>query len=521
MSRRRSNKKSNQRLATRDQIAKIAGKYNLITSGSRNRLADLLAATRSRYMTKTEKKLIEPFLSNNKNKKIFLRTFNNRRSGRRVSRKRVSRKRVSRKRVSKRGSRRRLGRKNINYRMYGHAVLWGHDYTKRVPCSRPLSFLADARHTGKLWEHDYTKPVSSREVFLRKIGNVVPPLPDDTRGLIFDEFCRQKFKRKARFMDATVYLYGGYYGHEAERYFDDNEDFSPEDCDDAITPPDYYDDFTIINSICERYSNKHNTTIEKFININNLKPGDILFVGSDRTVEAQRGGQDGFGFVTNKIRGRISRKLTFTYSENAGGGGGIRDIIWEGREKFGKYVNYKKALRELIQFCSVGRGSDYHCGDWDNIPEGWCEHDGQCEEQEMCQEYLEELEKPWVDTKGILGPHGQIFKRYDRSIFYGWKTDKFGSALHEDDRDYYIGELYAPHATEEAIGELEVYKAHAPFVYGRLGELLGFRGQTIVKDGKRTADWVPLHESHKRISVGRDNEDDGRYGEGDSGLYSG
>ena len=103
----------------------------------------------------------------------------------RAQRSALNRKRVSRKRVSKRDSRRRGGRKNINYRMYGHAgqptVLWGHDYTKRVPCSRPLSFLADARHTGKLWEHDYTKPVSSREVFLRKIGNVVPPLPYDTR----------------------------------------------------------------------------------------------------------------------------------------------------------------------------------------------------------------------------------------------------------------------------------------------------------------------------------------------------
>ena len=126
MSRRRSNKKSNRRLATRgatrgatrDQIAKIAKKYNLSTSGSRNRLADLLAATRSRYMTKTEKKLIEPFLSNNKNKKIFLRTFNNRRSRRRVSRKRVSRKRLSRKRVSRkrvsRTSKRRTPR-HLNY----------------------------------------------------------------------------------------------------------------------------------------------------------------------------------------------------------------------------------------------------------------------------------------------------------------------------------------------------------------------------------------------------------------------
>ncbi len=428
-------------------------------------------------------------------------------SRKRMSRKRVSRKRVSpfraqrsalnRKRVSKRGSRRRGGRKNINYRMYGHAgqptVLWGHDYTKRVPCSRPLSFLANARYTGKLWEHDYTKPVSSREVFLRKIGNVVPPLPDDTRGLIFDEFCRQKFKRKARFMDATVYLYGGYYGYETERYFA-LDNWGPEEiwgelpyenCDDAITPPDYYDDFTTINSICERYSNKHNTTIEKFININNLKPGDILFVGSHRTVEAQRGAQDGFGFVTNKIRGRISRKLTFTYSENALLGRGIRYIIWEGREKFGKYVNYKKALRELIDWCEVGRGAAYHCGgEWDSIPEGWCEHDGQCEEQEMCQEYLEELEKPWVDTKGILGPPGQKFVQYDNYLFFG-----------QQDPYHWIGELFYG----------EPINIRTPLAKDpELQEMLGYHGQYIIdSEGKPTEEWVPLLEKYANIPIMR------------------
>ena len=419
-----------------------------------------------------------------------------------LNRKRVSRKRVSpfraqrsalnRKRVSKRSSRRRGGRKNINYRMYGHAgqptVLWGHDYTKRVPCSRPLSFLANARYTGKLWEHDYTKPVSSREVFLRKIGNVVPPLPDDTRGLIFEEFCRQKFKRKARFMDATVYLYGGCYGYEAtagarnavargawptERYFE-LEEWGP------------YDEYTTkIDDDCERYSNKHKTTIEKFININNLKPGDILFVGSHRTVEEQDGSQNGFGFVTNKIRGRISRKLTFTYSENARSGRGIRYIIWEGREKFGKYVNYKRALSELIDWCEVGRGADLHCGsEWDSIPEGWCEHDGQCEEQEMCQEYLEELEKPWVDTKGILGPPGQKFVQYDNYLFFG-----------QQDPYHWIGELFYG----------EPINIRTPLAKDpELQEMLGYHGQYIIdSEGKPTEEWVPLLEKYANIPIMR------------------
>jgi len=143
-----------------------------------------------------------------------------RKSRKRMSRKRVSRKRMSRRRVSrKRASR--TSRRKKQYRLQdenpfpwldssrrrtGKIPLWSHDYTQkltprlpldvrieiqkklrelypyRLQDENPLPWLSIPRRAiSRLWGHDYTKPVSSREVFLRKIGNVVPPLPYDIR----------------------------------------------------------------------------------------------------------------------------------------------------------------------------------------------------------------------------------------------------------------------------------------------------------------------------------------------------
>lgn len=55
----------------------LAKKYNVSSSGSRKQIADKLAMMRASYMTKKERLLILPFLSNNKNKKIFIKNINN------------------------------------------------------------------------------------------------------------------------------------------------------------------------------------------------------------------------------------------------------------------------------------------------------------------------------------------------------------------------------------------------------------------------------------------------------------
>ena len=60
---------------SKKQIIDLCKKYGVTTSGSRKKLANALAAMRSVYMTQKDKKIILPFLSNNVNKKIFVRHF--------------------------------------------------------------------------------------------------------------------------------------------------------------------------------------------------------------------------------------------------------------------------------------------------------------------------------------------------------------------------------------------------------------------------------------------------------------
>jgi hypothetical protein len=60
---------------SKKQIVALCKKYGVTTSGSRKELANALAAMRSVYMTQKDKKMILPFLSNNVNKKIFVRDF--------------------------------------------------------------------------------------------------------------------------------------------------------------------------------------------------------------------------------------------------------------------------------------------------------------------------------------------------------------------------------------------------------------------------------------------------------------
>ena len=262
-------------------------------------------------------------------------------------------------------------------------------------------------------------------------------------------------------MDATPYLYGGHYGFALWH--------SPR-------PYDY--DTTKIDDECEEYQQRHGTSIKKFIIINELQEGDILFVGSEETVEEQEDGQSGFGFVVKNSRGALS----FEYSEEVCewkiyGGCGIRNIIQEGRERFGKYVNYKEALRELIEFCSVGAGRNDHCGiKWDDIPEGWCEH-SECEEHKECI-------LPWIDTKGILGPPGQKFKRHRNYLFFG-----------EQDPYHWIGEL----------SRGEPHNIRTPLAKDpELQEMLGYQGQYIIdSEGKPTEEWVPLLEEYTNIPVMR------------------
>tara|TARA_B100000459_G_scaffold47218_1_gene24701 strand:- start:123 stop:374 length:252 start_codon:yes stop_codon:yes gene_type:complete len=51
---------------------KLAKKYGLTTSGSRKQISERLVALRGSYLSKTEKNLILPYLSNNVNKRILL-----------------------------------------------------------------------------------------------------------------------------------------------------------------------------------------------------------------------------------------------------------------------------------------------------------------------------------------------------------------------------------------------------------------------------------------------------------------
>ena len=120
-----------------------------------------------------------------------------RKSRKRVSRKRVSRKRVSRKRrVSKRGSRRRRSR---NYRMRSRHPAPKCENLGRKACKK----ASHCKCGGKCERLSVTGPLAWTNL-TRDFRN----LPDDIRKYIL-EFIQ---KRKARFMDATPYLYGGHYG---------------------------------------------------------------------------------------------------------------------------------------------------------------------------------------------------------------------------------------------------------------------------------------------------------------------
>lgn len=52
---------------------KLAKKYGVTQSGSKKQIAERLSSLRGSYLSKTDKKLILPYLSNNVNKRILLK----------------------------------------------------------------------------------------------------------------------------------------------------------------------------------------------------------------------------------------------------------------------------------------------------------------------------------------------------------------------------------------------------------------------------------------------------------------
>ncbi len=52
---------------------KLAKKYKLTKSGSKKEIAERLSSLRGSYLSKTERNLIIPYLSNNVNKRILLK----------------------------------------------------------------------------------------------------------------------------------------------------------------------------------------------------------------------------------------------------------------------------------------------------------------------------------------------------------------------------------------------------------------------------------------------------------------
>ena len=52
---------------------KLAKKYGITQSGSKKQIAERLSGLRGSYLSKTEKKMILPYLSNNVNKRILLK----------------------------------------------------------------------------------------------------------------------------------------------------------------------------------------------------------------------------------------------------------------------------------------------------------------------------------------------------------------------------------------------------------------------------------------------------------------
>lgn len=54
-------------------LIKLAKKYSISHNGSKKQIAERLSGLRGSYLSITEKKLILPYLSNNKNKNILLK----------------------------------------------------------------------------------------------------------------------------------------------------------------------------------------------------------------------------------------------------------------------------------------------------------------------------------------------------------------------------------------------------------------------------------------------------------------
>ena len=54
-------------------LIKLAKKYGVTQSGSKKQIAERLSGLRGSYLSKTEKKMILPYLSNNVNKRILLK----------------------------------------------------------------------------------------------------------------------------------------------------------------------------------------------------------------------------------------------------------------------------------------------------------------------------------------------------------------------------------------------------------------------------------------------------------------
>ena len=58
---------------TLNDFINLAKKYKLTKSGSKKLIAERLSSLRGSYLTKTEKNMILPYLSNNVNKKLLLK----------------------------------------------------------------------------------------------------------------------------------------------------------------------------------------------------------------------------------------------------------------------------------------------------------------------------------------------------------------------------------------------------------------------------------------------------------------
>ena len=58
-----------------DHLKKLCVKYNVQTHGSRASIAERLSSLRGSYLTKNEKRGISPYLKNNKNKKLLMKSM--------------------------------------------------------------------------------------------------------------------------------------------------------------------------------------------------------------------------------------------------------------------------------------------------------------------------------------------------------------------------------------------------------------------------------------------------------------